>query len=540
LTEKTSHNNEKYSLEPKHLQNLVETLIKQGYTVAGPTVRDKTLVFDLISSADELPVGWTTVQDSGSYRLTKRSDKAVFGYTVGQASIKNFLHPSLVDLWSAKKKGKGFILTPGNGESLKYAFLGIRPCELAAMTRHDKIFIEGDYQDPIYKKNRENALFIVVNCAEPSGTCFCASMDTGPEARGGYDIALTEVLAGDKHYFVADAGSDRGAEILKKVPHGKAGESEVDAAKKRLLEAAGMMGRTLDTTGLKEMLYRSYEHQQWNDVADRCLSCGNCTMVCPTCFCNTLMDSTDLSGENVTRRRRWDSCYSVDYTYIHGGSTRPKPRSRYRQWLTHKLATWEDQFGMSGCVGCGRCITWCPAGIDITEEVRSLRGQEVVCKTCVPSREKSFEAMKRMLVDFPLVVEIGEKYIDLITQNASIVRFNPGETIVQAGDDADRFFLIRHGEVAIETYAPERGPIVVQTIGEGEMIGWSWFLPPYKWHFDARAVQLTRAISVLAQPIRDLCEEDNELGYRVNRYISQIIGQRMEATRMQLLDVFHE
>ena len=96
-------------------------------------------------------------------------------------------------------------------------------------------------------------------------------------------------------------------------------------------------------------------------------------MVCPTCFCTTVEDGTDLAGESAERTRRWDSCFTIDFSYVHGGSVRLRSRSRYRQWMTHKLATWIDQFGSSGCVGCGRCITWCPVAIDITEEVAAIR-----------------------------------------------------------------------------------------------------------------------------------------------------------------------
>ena len=136
------------------------------------------------------------------------------------------------------------------------------------------------------------------------------------------------------------------------------------------------MGRSLDQEGLKELLYENRNHPRWDDVADRCLSCANCTMVCPTCFCTTVEDSTDLTGDTAERVRRWDSCFTMDFSYIHGGAVRKSVKSRYRQWMTHKLGTWQDQFGSSGCVGCGRCITWCPVGIDITEEVAAMRNEQ--------------------------------------------------------------------------------------------------------------------------------------------------------------------
>ena len=135
------------------------------------------------------------------------------------------------------------------------------------------------------------------------------------------------------------------------------------------------MGRALDTGNIQGLLYENAEHPRWEQVAQRCLTCGNCTMVCPTCFCTTVEDTTNLAGDQAARTRRWDSCFSLDFSYIHGGPVRSSTRARYRHWITHKFAAWIDQFGSSGCVGCGRCITWCPVGIDVTEEIRSLREQ---------------------------------------------------------------------------------------------------------------------------------------------------------------------
>ena len=148
--------------------------------------------------------------------------------------------------------------------------------------------------------------------------------------------------------------------------------------------------RNIDTTGIKELLYQNFEHPRWDNVAGRCLTCANCTMVCPTCFCTTVEDVTDVTGDHAERWRRWDSCFTQSFSYIHGGSVRTSAKSRYRQWMTHKLASWIDQFGSSGCVGCGRCITWCPVGIDITEEVRAIReGRE------------DMETLERIIAEHP-------------------------------------------------------------------------------------------------------------------------------------------
>lgn len=217
---------------------------------------------------------------------------------------------------------------------------------------------------------------MAVNCVQAGGTCFCVSMGTGPKAKSGFDLALTEVMGTGRHHFVVEAGTEAGAAVLAALPTRTAAGDEVAQADALVTEASRHMGRTLDTTEIKELLYRNQEHPRWDDVAARCLTCANCTMVCPTCFCATVTDEIDLDGAAARRVRRWDSCFVEDFSYIHGGPTRTTAVARYRQWMTHKLASWIDQFGSSGCVGCGRCITWCPVGIDITEEVRAIRESE--------------------------------------------------------------------------------------------------------------------------------------------------------------------
>jgi formate hydrogenlyase subunit 6/NADH:ubiquinone oxidoreductase subunit I len=364
-------------VERSGLEGLFDALRAQGYGLVGPRVREGAIVYEELASTDDLPVGWTDEQDGGKYRLRKRDDDALFGYAVGPHSWKKFLFPPVMRLWEATRRGSDFEIAKSNESAPKFAFLGVRACELHAIATQDKVFMGGAFVDPVYAARRKNIFIVAVNCGHPAGTCFCVSMNTGPQATSGFDLALTEVIENSLHYFVVEIGSDAGARVFDQVKHRTVTEKEQEAAKQVVTRAAGLMGRTLDTAGIKELLYRNYEHPRWDDVADRCLTCANCTMVCPTCFCSTVEDVTDLQGEHAERWRKWDSCFTMSHSHVVGGSARHSAKSRYRQWMTHKLATWIDQFGTSGCVGCGRCITWCPVGIDITEEVRAIRASEI-------------------------------------------------------------------------------------------------------------------------------------------------------------------
>jgi sulfhydrogenase subunit beta (sulfur reductase) len=362
-------------IEPAALEALVVALRERGFRVLGPTVRDGAIVYEDLDSAADLPIGWTDSQDGGHYRLERRDDEARFGYAVGPHSWKQFLLPPRLKLWQARQNGDGGLEVEEEPlDETPLAFLGVRSCELHAIATQDRVFIGGKFVDRDYAARRDGTFLVAVNCFEPGGTCFCVSMGTGPKAERGYDLALTEILDGE-HRLLAEAGSERGAEVLAELPGREAAHADLEAAGAAVEGAVHKMGRQLDATDLHGLLRGNLEHPRWDDVAERCLTCGNCTMVCPTCFCTTVEDTTDLDG-NAERTRVWETCYSVDYSYIHGGSIRPSGRSRYRQWLTHKFGTWHDQFGESGCVGCGRCITWCPVGIDVTEELTAIRATD--------------------------------------------------------------------------------------------------------------------------------------------------------------------
>ena len=355
-------------LDADGLARLIAALQARGYQVIGPRVADGAVIYDGIDTVADLPAGMGDEQAGGRYRLRKRGDDALFGYTVAPQGWKRFLYPPRQRLFAARRAGASFDIEPPPPEPPPMAFIGVRACELAAIAVQSRVFGDKSYPDPGYLSRLSAAFVVAVECGEAGGTCFCAAMGTGPEVTAGHDIRLLE-LKGQR--FLADAASERGREVLAALPSQAPAHADLKAAAalRKAARAGQTRGMDRDTAAALQTMP---DHPRWDDVAARCMACSNCTMVCPTCFCTTVEDVTDLRGEHAERWRKWDSCFSVEFSYIHGGAVRTETRSRYRQWITHKLSTWHDQFGMSGCVGCGRCITWCPVGIDITAEVAAI------------------------------------------------------------------------------------------------------------------------------------------------------------------------
>lgn len=355
----------------ERLQALIEALRARGYTVVGPTVDQGAIVYDELHSISQLPQGWTDEQAPGSYRLRRRDDHAWFGFVVGPHAWKKYLFPARTPLLTAQPGANGWSFVPFTEDAPAYAFLGVRACELAALRVQDRVFLEGPYPDPLYQARRQRLFIIAVNCTQAASTCFCTSMGTGPRCTAGFDLALTELTDG----FVCEVGSETGQDLVTVCEPQPATPEQLHAAETARQQAVQQISRQMDTHDLPQRLLSNLDHPRWHTVGERCLSCTNCTMVCPTCFCSSVREVADLNTQQITRERVWDSCFHPDFSYMGGGLVRPDTRSRYRQWLTHKLASWHEQFGTSGCVGCGRCITWCPVGIDLTEEVAAIREQ---------------------------------------------------------------------------------------------------------------------------------------------------------------------
>ncbi|WP_444890310.1 4Fe-4S dicluster domain-containing protein [Microbulbifer sp. DLAB2-AA] len=365
-----------YRLQAPDLECLIQAIRDRGYLLYGPRLTDGAITYGEVHSLSNLPQGWTDEQQAGQYRVKRREDEAYFGYAVGPHSWKKYLQLPRRPIWKVSKQHQTIEIVEIQDSAPKQAFLGVRSCELHAIAIQDRILCQGEYPSESYHQRRKQLFTVAVNCTSAADTCFCTSMNTGPEVTLPSDLTLTEVIEAGEHFFLISSGSDAGKEIIEQLPLLPASEGESKLAKckvKRLEEEMRRGPRQFDSSDLKELLYRNLDSPNWDKVADRCLSCANCTMACPTCFCSTVEDTTDLSGEHAERWERWDSCFTADLSHITGGSVRADTRSRYRQWMTHKLASWHDQFDSSGCVGCGRCITWCPVGIDLTEEVRNIR-----------------------------------------------------------------------------------------------------------------------------------------------------------------------
>lgn len=352
-------------------QALLDALHRAGYRCVGPQVRDGAMVYDTLDQAGTLPQGVRDRQGPGQYRLEKTASPRSFGWANGPQALKPFLFAPRETMWRCERDAGGKLQFSENlpaGEML--AVIGVRACDLAALRLQDRHFLQGRFVDPYYAVRRENIFLVAVHCTHPAETCFCASTGDGPRATEDFDIALSELDDG----YLVQAGSDRGSAITAQLPLVPATDVQRRIAEREVEAGARQQTRGLPSRNLREALFANLEHPRWDNVAERCLSCGNCTSVCPTCFCHSEFDETALDGAHSVRARQWDSCFTQGHSYIHGMTIRADTRTRYRQWLTHKLGSWHEQYGRSGCVGCGRCIAWCPVGIDITEEAREIAG----------------------------------------------------------------------------------------------------------------------------------------------------------------------
>ena len=350
-------------------QALFDALNNRGFRTLGPVVRDGAVQYVELTDAAQLPAGWRDEQAPGRYRIQKTRSQRCFDWANGPQALKPWLFSAREVLWESRRdEGPGLSFASARPDRDRpLALVGARACDLAALALQDRHFLDA-VEDPYYAARRRDLFIVAVHCAHPADTCFCASTGDGPRATDGFDLALSELDDG----FLVETGSERGQAVAMQLPLEATPPGLSEEAEREIAAATRTQQRGLPPGNLRGALFARLDAPHWDQVAQRCLACGNCTSVCPTCFCHAQRDDPALDGRSSQHLREWDSCFSEGHSYLHGFIVRPQTRHRYRQWLTHKLGSWHDQYGRSGCVGCGRCITWCPVGIDLTQEVAAV------------------------------------------------------------------------------------------------------------------------------------------------------------------------
>jgi hypothetical protein len=332
-------------IEKPELQSIVDRLRELGYRVVGPTLGDGAVVYGEITTVAEMPIGHIDVQDGGYYRLIKTDEPSYFDYVVGPHSLKNYLFPSQATLLEGIRADGSWQMRVPDPPAEPWAVIGPRSCDLHALRVQDRVFLQDRFVDPAYASRRKRLFVAAVNCRRAASTCFCHSMNTGPAVNEPFDLAMTEL----SDRFVIEVGSEEGANALASAQWVPCTIAEIDEAQRLPRELAREMagratsagqtagrsstecavsdgsvshGRHLETAGIRELLMSNLEHPRWDEVAERCLACANCTMVCPTCFCSRVDEVTDLAGESFRRDRSWDSCFGAEHSFMSAGSVR--------------------------------------------------------------------------------------------------------------------------------------------------------------------------------------------------------------------------
>lgn len=358
-----------YFLADDRLNQLLLQLQGEGYNCLGPQLQDGVISFLPLQDVGQLPRGWGVDQGPAHYHAVRQQHSRYFAWSNGPQAIKPLTFQPRELLWESRRDASGGLAfsTPQLDQG-PIALFGIRACDLAALQLQDEHFLRGREADPAYQARRKGLFLINVNCSHPSDSCFCVSTGDGPSAETGFDLSIDELDDG----FVIRAGTPAGERLLIKLALPKADEARLKQARVQHAAAVRYQQRRLPGCDIHGRLLERLEHPHWQAIAQRCLACGNCTAVCPTCFCHSEFDEGGLELDSSSHYRQWDSCFTSGHSYIHGIVIRSDTATRYRQWLGHKLGYWHEQYGRSGCVGCGRCISWCPAGIDFTAEAQTL------------------------------------------------------------------------------------------------------------------------------------------------------------------------
>lgn len=288
---------------------------------------------------------------------------------------KDFFSPQMDILYKYIVKGhEGDIQEEMHSEKPR-AIIGIRNCDLKGIQLMDKVFLSGGFEDPAYRARRNNTVLIALNCTKPGLTCFCTSLGIDAQGGEGADVVLSELqregVEKDESFygpgpdFGIEAKTSKGEQILNKLQ---------DFFNDTLKKAVPFQECTINfkTEGIAPKIYNMFEHPLWSEISKRCLGCGICTFICPTCHCFDLQGKN--RGEEGLKFRCWDSCMFSDYTLMAGGhDPRPTKMERFRNRFLHKLWYYQERHGEFLCTGCGRCLAKCPVHLDISYVVGKVK-----------------------------------------------------------------------------------------------------------------------------------------------------------------------
>lgn len=321
----------------------------------------------LIDAAAKKYRFFAPVEEDGNvlFRDVSEGGEITFDYLNTTTNPKDFFLPRFETLFRYNKDE----IEPVLPDEKSFVVFGIRPCDVQGMTVLDKVFLDEDYPDGYYRDRREKATIVTLACNRPDPTCFCGAVGGGPAMEEGSDVMAYDL--GER--IIMKPVSRRGEDFIRAVSGSgkKATVAEMKEAEKKTAAAAEKMKTEIDLPAVKKSLDSNFENEFWTEVHQKCVGCGICTYLCPTCYCFDLTDES--RGEKGKRLRSWDSCMFPLFTlHASGHNPRPSGKERLRQRIMHKFKYLPDNFQITGCTGCGRCVRECPVNLDIREVLTSV------------------------------------------------------------------------------------------------------------------------------------------------------------------------
>ncbi|MGE5416213.1 MAG: 4Fe-4S dicluster domain-containing protein [Acidobacteriota bacterium] len=305
-------------------------------------------------------------QMSGYYKwIDDADDQLVMEAVNTYLSPKNIVIPQTEKMYSFNAPGNEATVTEVADQSAERILFGVKPCDIKAIDALDMVFLTKGFVDDFYKIKRDKTTIISRVCYQPGAACFCESMGVdrmNPNA----DVFIHDI--GNQNY-AWEAKTPKGEAVTAKI----AGLfEEKDAAMPKFLE----MKRTVNVEGLAEKLKASFEHEAWESLSSRCMTCGVCSNVCPSCYCFDIQ--VRVWGDEGYRFRCWDSCMYREYSQMAGGhNPRDAKKERFRNRFLHKLEFFNERYGTALCTGCGRCVAMCPNMVNIVEVIKAFEGVQV-------------------------------------------------------------------------------------------------------------------------------------------------------------------